>query len=359
MRARALLSIALLLTVPAAAAGQGEVAQDCDYRIVRQVDWAGLGPQDRSLFPDSAFVWMSERMAANQWIALTDSIIDDVENDFSLPAAERRIFLEQLQSLRGELRAVDASGDAEGFRNRGEGVSQSRFRIASAPGEVYELFVDGTSIDLATVANSAARRALCWRALTLSRMLSAYGGPGRRLAVQALEASAERWDNYNSKGYSQFPWELALNSARFSPTSQNPPRHQLVFLHPSISLELVAPSLDSLEYLRRLDAITVEPIGFLIYNNSRSFYYGLSSLVSLPGDGRVGAGLMAHIGTYGKVGAVLWRADGPDGSEDRSLIVSADLYQFLTSVPGRLREAKARALQLVTRDSLLAATEPR
>lgn len=351
--------VACALLLPCAAPAQGPVARDCDYRVIQRLPWQELDARSRSLHPDSAFVRIGPRMAGNQWVLIVDSIAVEVEGDPTIPAQERGIFLDQLRMLRSELRTVAASGDPAGFRNRGEGVTQVRFRIAPAPGEAYELFLDGPEvIDLGAVADSNARRALCWRALTLSRMLSAYGGPGRQIAVAALEASEKRWDNFNEKGYSQYPWELLVNSARFSPKSQDPPRQQIIFLHPALSLELIANSLDSLEHLRRMDAITLEPIGYLWYNRSRSTYYGISSLISLPGDGLIGAGAMAHIGTYGKVGVILWRAKDASGVENRSILVSADLYQFLTGVPARLRQAKKEALQAVTRDRLLAATQP-
>ena len=361
MRASSVAATAgLLLLVSANATAQGPVARDCDYRVVTRLAWQDLDARSRSLHPDSAFVRMGERMAENRWLFLADSIASEVEGEPGIPTEQKRIFLDQLAALRSELRAVEASGDPVGFRNRGEGVTQVRFRISPAPGGGYELFLDGpATIDLSTIPDSVARRAICWRALTLSRMLSAYGGPGRALAVTALEASEKRWDNFTERGYSQFPWELLINSKRFRSTEQNPPANQVVFLHPALSLELVAPSLDSLEHLRRLDAISIEPLGFLWYNRSRSMYYGVSSLVSLPSDGLIGFGAMAHIGTYGKVGVILWRADDASGSDSRSIVVSADLYQFLTGVPQKLREAKSEALQEVVRQRLLTVTEPR
>lgn len=351
--------VAGALLLPGVAPAQGPVARDCDYRVIQRLPWQELDARSRSLHPDSAFVRIGPRMAGNQWVLVADSIAVEVEADPAIPPREREIFLDQLRTLRSELRAVESSGGPEGFRNRGEGAGQARFRIATGPDELYELFLDGpTSIDLGAVADSGGRRALCWRALTLTRMLSAWGGRGRELAVAALEASEKRWDNFNEKGYSQYPWELLVNSQRFSPTAQDPPRQQIVFLHPALSLELIAPSLDSLEHLRRMDAITLEPIGYLWYNRSRSTYYGVSSLISLPADGLIGAGAMAHIGTYGKVGVILWRAEDASGAENRSILVSADLYQFLTGVPEKLREAKNEALKAVTRERLLTATQP-
>ena len=352
--------IAGLLFLSSAASAQGPVARDCDYRVVSRLEWRDLDARGRSLHPDSAFVRMGPRMAEGRWLLLADSLAAEVATDPAIPAREREAFLDQIGSLQNELRAIEASGDAEGFRNRGQGVTQVRFRISAIPGGNYALFLDGpTTLDLSAVPDSVGRRAICWRALTLSRMLSAYGGPGRKLAVAALEASERRWDNFTEKGYSQFPWELWVNSRRFRSTEQDPPAHQIVFLHPALALELIAPSLDSLEHLRRLDAISIEPFGFLWYNRSRSMYYGVSSLVSLPSDGLVGVGALAHIGTYGKIGVILWRADDAPGSNSRGIVVSADLFQFLTDAPKKLREAKSEALRTIVRERLLSVTEPR
>ena len=358
MRAR-ILAVSFLAAGTASVGAQGPVAQDCDYTVMRQLPWSLLNVVDRSMHPDSAFVRMAERMATNQWSFLTDSILGEVAKDVHIPPAEGRVFVERMIELRSELQAVETSPDPQDARNRGIGVTLARFRVAPGPGGLYELFPGQTwRIDLRTINSSAARRALCWRAFTLSRMLSAYAGPARRSAVEALEKSEKKWDNFTEKGYSMYPWELALNSARFSATNQDPPRDQVVFFHPALSLELVAPSRDSLTQLRRMDAITIEPVGYLFYNDSRSAYIGISSLVSLPSNGRAGIGAMAHLGTYGKVGAIVWRAKGADGRRNRSLLLSADLYQFLASVPAKLSDAKRSALKAVTREKLLTVARP-
>lgn len=357
MRARPpLLAIAMLVLAPSARA-QTPVDEDCNYAVIQRLPWESLDARDRALYPDSAYARMAPRMVAGEWHLLADSIAWAVATDTTISDANRSIFTSQLGHLVEELEGITSSDAPERLRTLGRGPSQARFRISSGPGgDTYDLFAgDQEPIAVGEIRSRAERRALCWRALTLQRMLSAWGSPARRAAIDAMQQSAVRWDNFNERGYSQFPWELVLNSARFSPTSQDPPKSQIVFLHPAVSMELVAPSFDGNDFLRRMDAITIEPLGFLMYNGSRSFYAGLSSLVSLPSDGLVGVGAMAHAGAYGKVGVIFWRAEreGDAEADDRRLVISADLYQAFTDAPARLRAAKARALERIAREKLL------
>jgi hypothetical protein len=351
-------ALALPMLVPASAAvAQGAVAQDCDYRLVSAIRPETLDATERGAHPDVAYAGMAGRIAAGEWLVLADSLLAELAGESRIPTAQSETFRRQLPGMRDELAFVAAAPDPQRLRTLAHGVTLERFRItpptAVEPESAYTLFIRGPDPIALGKLPSPARRALCWRAMAVSRMLSAYGGLARTEATAALQAAARQWDAYGEKGYSQFPWELAVNSARFDPTAIAPPRSQLVVLHPALAFELVAPALDELERLERVDALTLEPIGFVRYTRSRGMYYGLSALVSLPSDRRVGGGLLAHVGTYGKVGVVLFRARDAEGSRGRSVIVSADLYQFLTETPARIRDAKARALGTL-RDSLLA-----
>ncbi|HEU4628721.1 MAG TPA: hypothetical protein VFS08_03220 [Gemmatimonadaceae bacterium] len=355
--AAGLSAAALALAPRSAALAQGPVAQDCDYRVVSAMDTAALGAAARGAHPDVAYAGMLPRIAAGEWLVLADSLVADVAAETRIPAPAWETFRRQLQALRDELAFVAASADPARLRTLARGVTLERFRItpptAVEPESAYVLFVRGPEPIALGALPGPARRALCWRAMAIGRMLAAYGGLARAEATAALQAAARQWDAYGETGYSQYPWELAINGARFDASAIAPPRTQLVVLHPALALELSAPALDELERLERTDAITVEPIGIIRYTASRRMYYGLSALVSLPGDGRVGTGLLAHLGTYGQVGAVLFRARDETGSRGRSVVVSADLYQFLAGMPAAIRDARTRALGTL-RDSLLA-----
>jgi hypothetical protein len=350
-RGIATLAATLALAPAAAVRAQGPVARDCDYALVSAIAPESLDAAVRVTHPDVAYAGMRGRIAAGEWLVLADSLVADLAADARIPPPEWEAFRRELQAMRDELAFVAGSAEPERLRALAHGVTLERFRItaptAVEPESAYTLFARGPSPIALGALDSTARRAVCWRAMAVSRMLSAYGGLARAGATAALQAAARQWDAYGEKGYSQFPWELAINGARFDPTAIAPPRTQLVVLHPALALELAAPALDDLEHLERVDALTLEPFGVVRYTASRRMYYGVSALVSLPSDRRVGAGLLAHVGTYGQVGAVLWRARDAEGRRGRSVVVSADLYQFLTETPARIREAKARALELL------------
>jgi hypothetical protein len=353
---RGLLLIATLgMMHPDVTAAQGLVARDCDIALVSQTDPAAVLPGQRERHPNVAYPAMAGRIAADEWLALADSLVADLEDDTVMPAAAKQAFASNLLRLRDEIAFVQRQPDPEVLRRTGRIIRQQRFRIepSRARAEAFYLFrgtPDSVVIDGAM--DLLARRALCWRAMVISRMLTAYGETAREEAVRALRDAARRWDNYGEKGYSQFPWELALNSARFRRTSTEPPANQVIFLHPALGLELVVPDGGTLEDLQRVNTVTVEPLGYILYTRSRANYFGVSTLVSLPSESRIGAGVLAHIGRYGKIGYVIWRSRGGAIPDDRRVIASADLYQFLTSTPQAIRDAKARALTLLRREAL-------
>jgi hypothetical protein len=174
-----------------------------------------------------------------------------------------------------------------------------------------------------------------------SRMLPAYGGPARLAALQRLDEAVGRWDDYGKNGQSQFPWELALNSAFFDRREVDPPARQIILLHPAVGVELAGPEVDR---LRRLDVVTLEPLGMIWYNRTRNFYYGFSAIVSLPDDADLGVGGLVHVGKLAKLGFI-FRGRDDAGVERNGVLLSVDLYRFLSAMPSRIREAKEAALQ--------------
>jgi hypothetical protein len=346
----------LCLAVAAAAllskgtAAQGPVARDCDAALVGRDDPASLPTGQRQRHPNLAYPAMAGRITADEWPTLVDSLIADFEDDDAVPPDRKQGFALNLLRLRDEIAFVERQSDPEALRRTGRVVRQQRFRIepSRTRAEVYYLF-RGTpdSIVVDASMESPARRALCWRAIAIARMLTTYGAMAREEAVRSLREAARRWDNYGEKGYSQFPWELALNSARFRPTATDPPATQVILLHPALGLELVLPEGGGLEDLQRVNTLTFEPLGFIWYTRSRANYFGLSALVSLPSENRIGAGLLGHMGLYGKIGYIFWRARDGTMPDDSRIVASADLYQLLTSTPQAIRDAKGRALALL------------
>jgi hypothetical protein len=312
---------------------------------------AAIGAAWLPRVPDTVYAHMRGRMASNDWLFLVDSIARDYDAESApiLPA-DRDAFARELALLRGELSSVVSLPDAAERRKNAIGVRQVRFRPSVDPNTGSVALFTGTpdQIVLAVRSDQDARRALCYRALALDRMLSAYGAPARLDARERYEQAVAEWDAYGEKSYSQYPWELALNSARFDAKAIHPPRDQIVFLHPALSLELVQqPSgtgSGGVQNLHRFTTVTVEPIGFISYKTGYDWYLGLSALVSIPEkELPLGAGAMVHIGQLGNLGYV-FRSKDIAGNRRDGIIISADLLQLLSSMPRTWRENRERAL---------------
>jgi hypothetical protein len=344
--------LAVAVIAPCVAAAQGPVARDCEATIVDGLDLGSVSTQWQARLPRNAYEGMRDRISRDQWIELADSVVLDFDDAaVSVPEGARQAFITNLRRTRDEIAFVERQPNAVSLRRTARIVRQDRFRIERSTNpntpDVYHLFrgtPDSTVIDAGM--DSLARRALCWRALSVRRMLTAYGALARQEAVKALHEAARNWDNYGERGYSQYPWELAINGLWFDAASINPPRWQLIVAHPALSLEFRTRDLH-LDELVRSNTVTLEPIGFIRYSSTFVNYVGVSALLSLPSEERVGAGVLAHIGTYGKIGYVFWRSRDETGRRDPALIISADLYQFLAAMPTRLRSEKERALRLV------------
>ena len=346
-RSALLLLLTLCVTSTTRVRAQGAVDRDCEPSLVRGMNAATLASPWGERHPNVVYENMKPRMANDEWVTLVDSIALGVANDSSLAEAQRVRLSANVGRLRDELAFVGAQPDNEVLRRTAQNVSQGRFRVEASrvrPG-VYYLFrgtADSVVVDSTLSANT--RRAICWRAIAIARMLTAYGALARADAVMRLREASARWDNYGNKGYSQFPWELAINSAGFSRSSVDPPKSQLIFLHPSVGVELLAPSLSQLDKTRRANTIAIEPLGFIRYTDSRALYYGLSAVISLPGNQHAGLGAMAHLGQYFKVGYIFVRSPSSDDSGRYGLLVSADLYQFFSSMPDKVKDARSAAL---------------
>lgn len=349
-RVKALLS--LVAVVPCVAVAQGPVARDCEASLVDAIDPASIAPSWQARLPRTAYAGMTDRMSRDQWLELADSIVLEFdEGAGTIPPGARQSFAANLRRTRDEIAFVYRQPNAAALQRTARVVRQDRFHIerSSNPGtpDVYYLFrgtADSTVIDAGM--DSLARRGLCWRALTVRRMLTAYGALAREQAVKALHEAARNWDNYGERGYSQYPWELGINGLWFHAAAINPPRWQLIVAHPAVSMEFTTRDF-RLDRLVRSNAVTLEPLGLIRYSSTFVNYVGLSALVSLPSDERVGAGLLAHIGTYGKVGYVFWRSRDESGRRDPAVVISADLYQFFSSMPGRLQREKDLALRRI------------
>jgi len=353
---RLILGVVASLLPAALVQAQLPVNEDCDLGTIRSLTAEQIGAGWLARHPDSVYHHMIDRMAADEWLFLVDSIIRDFQKESDTAAAEEhRRFRAQLDTLRDELAFAQGQPDFSKFRGSAALVRQIRFRLNRDTEEDRFWLFRGFPHEITITEDDSQdmRRSLCWRALAVDRLLSAYGAPARLTALQRLDEAVGRWDNYGKNGQSQFPWELALNSAFFDRRAIDPPGHQIVLLHPAVGVELAGPEVDR---LRRLDVVTLEPLGMIWYNRTRSFYYGFSTIVSVPDDADIGVGGLVHLGKLAKLGFI-FRGRDDAGVERNGVLLSVDLYRFLSAMPSRIREAKEEALQ-GARKALIAASDP-
>lgn len=309
--------------------------------------------------PDSVYTRMVPRMARDEWLLLADSVLRDFDRDtVALPGLARAILHGQLDSVRRELEVVTRGGDFARFRALGQGVKTDRFRERVIAGSVQIFLAFGTPLAIDSTWSSRQRRAVCGRTIAMRRFLTAYGELGRAGALRALQLSAARWDNLASNGYFMYPWELAINSRRFDPKSDDPPIDQWVVGHPAIGLEFIDGRVNSLNNFQPLQTMTVE-VGYLRYSDSRAYYSGVTGFIAIPSDEVAGAGVMLHLHPKFKIGHV-WRARGPGHTNRNGYLVTTDLAQMLAAAPQKLRDVRSalgQRIEASRSDALNAARE--
>jgi hypothetical protein len=170
--------------------------------------------------------------------------------------------------------------------------------------------------------------------------------PDRFEVVQRLYRTRIQWDRLLSRGYTQFPWELAANSAvadhresrlckqgysgACSAAQLDPFALQLIVAHPSAGLGFRGFGADFDPRAKAVVVLNVETIGVLRYCKDFKQYYGGSFSVSMAdldfADPLLGATVHVtrwiHIG-YGVSVRKKTRAEG-------TLFAVADLFGLLS-----------------------------
>lgn len=80
----------------------------------------------------------------------------------------------------------------------------------------------------------------------------------RQEAADYVNMLDKRWENYFSASRFQWPWELALNSARYKPEKLglvSPPEDQVIFLHPSAAVRYSNKGAQNFEPMLVLEVI--------------------------------------------------------------------------------------------------------
>ena len=322
------------------ASGQSPLSAECIATIAQERVPSAFTPSWDAGSPKANYDAMLPRMARNEWFLVADSLHADFEADaIALPGNARVVMLAHLDTLRKEFAAVSGVRMTRA-RSLAEGVRQVRFNEdPPVVGDGVTLFANfGSPILIDSSWTVAQRRAICGRSVALRRMLFAWGQPGRENAAAALAASAARWDNYSTKGYFQFPWELAINSLGFDAASDDPPQSQWVIAHPGVGLEFISSRVKNLDAFQPLETLTIE-FGWLRYNGSRSAYTGLTIFAALPTDEVAGVGAMLHAGGFVKVGYVV-RPEDDAGVSRNGFLVTTDLLQFIAKTPSALQNMR-------------------
>ncbi|MDO8501464.1 MAG: hypothetical protein Q7S20_06450 [Gemmatimonadaceae bacterium] len=157
--------------------------------------------------------------------------------------------------------------------------------------------------------------------------------PQRDALVKYVAALDKRWENYFNKTPSQFPWELAVNSALYQRHERRgynePPRSQWILLHPALAYEYTDKTSD-----RFRSALALETVGY-VYRN-----VGVAAIVAWADrqeGAKAGYGAAVHWGNKAMIAAV----HHPRSSRT-SVLISPQLEKLVTSSAKKVREIFTR-----------------
>ena len=202
------------------------------------------------------------------------------------------------------------------------------------PGGSFVLFVGmPDSIVVAEATPDAKKRAVCFTAIEARDIISDYMLPSRVALASALNQRVDRWNNFHEEGYSLFIPELLVNSwFNLGRPQLEPPSNQIIFLHPSVGVEAPVPFKTG---VLGSDAMLLEGLGILHYNDDRTGYFGISAGTVFGQNERPGLAFVAHYGEFGHLGYVIRSKPSPGDPRRNTLIFSADLLKALNAIPGK------------------------
>jgi len=153
-------------------------------------------------------------------------------------------------------------------------------------------------------------------------------------AADVIDNRATGYRGLLLDGFPMWPWELYVNGKLFGMHSlESPvPRYQVVFLRPSVGMEVTWPSREEAEAEA---SIGVEPIGFVRYTgNDYKNWWGISALVTL-GSADHGAGL-GVLGRYNNYAVGVTKRKNTDGV---FMFFSYDFYDLVNNKEKRDKAA--------------------
>ena len=343
MRRASIIAVAVVAIGVAPAATRAQVGRDCVPTQVLNLTDADIGSAWLAHHPGRLFTRLQPLIDAGSWAAVMDSVVASSREALqrSAPAEHVDRYLAELaEADRLFEKALTFSGDAQS-RFFADSVRPTRWQLTQGPTGAVPVFAGPNAISVTSAMASDQRRALCWPAIAVNRLLTQYRAGSREETVRRFEELATRWDSYVDHSFSMYPWELLLNGLTQARRGWEPPTRQWILFHPSVGIEVAGLRR---RQLNRVDAMVFEGLGFLKYNEDYTRYVGVSGVATFASDRSMALGGYVHLWfPQAKLGYVV-RPDSV-GKRERSVLLSMDLYKFLTGVPRTLQEAKEQALK--------------
>jgi len=193
--------------------------------------------------------------------------------------------------------------------------------------------------------------AICWSGWSLYRLLHNINFETIPGALARVEGQERRWERYRTQGPMQLPHEMVLNRIRrfaFPPRGAarfNPPRLDLVAVHPFAGIELVRTD----NGVARSESVAAELGGATLWINDWKQHVGASWVMAYDADGRIGRGPLVRLGGYATAG-VLSRKDA-GGKSRKSLLINVDALRLLKpdAAPQAVRQLQSVAGEVLNR----------
>lgn len=348
----------LLVSVSGSAAAQpsSPTVADCEYQWLIWPAPQNLEPEWRRIYPAVRIAAFRDRIHSGHWLELLDTVRASFDvyaaahgGDSDSSALNR--FRNELDSARARVQRLVTVSTAARHKTHLDDlrrVGRATFAATVTAGRATLFRDTQTPIVVGDATPTGLRRTICYHAALERALLDRFSQPGREAAAAVLTNKRSAWENYFANGYSQLPWELLLNSRNARDGSNlDPPRRQLVLLHPSVGVQVAGTNYKALS---RHEAIAIELLGYLWYRDEVKFnkYVGASGTVVFTNDLGTGVAPFVHFGQVAKVGYVvpLRRRDPAGARRPDGLLLSVDLYRYLADrkemANGVLDQMKAR-----------------
>lgn len=325
-----------LLALVGPAEAQGPLDLTC-HPI--QVDLERAAPSDAywlARYPKSVTATAAQMEAEGRWEDAVAYIVELFRGDFETLTGAGGLFAaaEQFRdSVAADLAAARTSGVA------GSNAFIVQEIPPSTPNDPTLYAAFNNSITVRESDDAATQRSICWLSHSLRRFNDRLDAPGRRQSELQLRARVERWNTFNDRGLTPYPWELVLNELVDwfgSRSALEPPNVQMIALRPAPAVEVET------DFDNRTNVAAVELLGVIAYVNNRTWYLGGSLLWTSPTEAPSGLGAMIHVAPWLKGGPV-WRDVDGDGSRDFRWTLSLDAFDLLKGAPQSLLQAAREA----------------